>query len=149
MRFILDEHLVKLARHLRMIGVDAELVSTDREEGRVLLTCDRALFESFPDGLRHFVVATDPAAQLQEILAAFELETGARALDGFLKRCLECNSPILPVLPGYIRDRVPEHVLAEHQDFFLCTRCERVTWGGGHVERMKTWLLKLVSGSAV
>ena len=91
LKFVLDVHLAKLARHLRMIGVDSlwksdfeddELVRIAADETRVLLT----------------------------------------------------------------RDRVPEHVLSEHQDFFLCPRCERVYWNGSHVDRMKEWLMRLPQG---
>jgi uncharacterized protein with PIN domain len=148
-RFVLDVHLAKLARHLRMLGYDShwrsdlgddELLRISGDEGRVLLTRDRELFGRADPSLRHYVQATDSRAQLAEVLSQFNLREEARLGSGFLTRCLECNSPIIPVKPQYISDRVPADLLQRHSEFFLCPRCERVYWKGSHWERMKIWV---------
>ncbi len=151
-RFVLDVHLEKLARHLRMVGVDAvlpedaestedsKLLAIAQEEGRVLLTRDRALHDRGPAELRYYVQGTDPREQLREVAERFALWDFIRSHKGFLTRCLQCNTMILPVKATLLADRVPTHVREEHSEFFLCPRCERVYWNGSHVERMKKWI---------
>src|SRR4051812_16784614 len=106
--FVLDVHLGKLARHLRMLGLDAlwqddftdpQLMEISEREGRVLLTRDRDLHDRTAVERRHYVQATEPGEQLLEVLTRFALLDYAREGRGFLTRCLQCNSPILPVKP--------------------------------------------------
>jgi uncharacterized protein with PIN domain len=153
--FILDVHLGKLARHLRMLGFDTawdsgspdssdpELLKRSREEGRILLTRDRLLHDSADPDLRHYVHATDPREQLIEVLDRFSLREDALSGRFFLSRCLDCNSPILPVRGDQLVDRLPGQVRLEHSQFFLCPRCERVYWKGSHFARMWEWVKKL------
>jgi uncharacterized protein with PIN domain len=151
--FVLDVHLGKLARHLRMVGFDSlwtseltdpELLRISNEEGRVLLTRDRALFDSADPLRRHYVHATEPGAQLVEVLKQFGLTQTVLTYKGFLSRCLECNSPIVQVSEKQIADRLPAHVQETQKEFYFCTRCERVYWKGSHFERMKTWVRDLL-----
>ncbi len=156
-RFVLDVHLGKLARHLRMLGFDSlwhpdyqddvlERLAID--EGRVLLTRDRELHErTLKTARSHYVQAIEPSAQLLEVLKAFSMIERVRSGQGFLTRCMECNSPILPMKAHHLTDRVPEHVLQQHEDFFLCPRCERVYWKGTHWTRMHDWVQKLIEGA--
>ncbi len=125
---------------------DSQLKKISEEEGRILLTRDRALAESTPSAYR--VDATDPEKQFREVLEKFGLTEQARAGEGFLTRCLQCNSLILPVKGHQIHERIPGHLLLEHQEFFLCPRCERVYWMGSHVDRMKKWVAKALDKQA-
>ena len=159
-KFVLDVHLGKLARHLRMLGFDSlwhpdyqddVLERTATEEGRVLLTRDRELHERTLLHTRgqtragsHYVQAIEPSEQLLEVLKTFSLVERVRSGQGFLTRCLECNSPILPTKAHHLTDRLPEHVLEQHQEFFLCPRCERIYWKGTHWDRMHEWVRKLI-----
>jgi uncharacterized protein with PIN domain len=142
--FILDDHLGKLARHLRMLGFDSTWNSDSSEnEGRILLTRDRALYDRANPELRHYVHATDPREQLIEVLDRFSLREDALSGRFFLSRCLDCNSTILPVRGDQLVDRLPGHVRLEHTEFLLCPRCERVYWKGSHFSRMWEWVKKL------
>jgi uncharacterized protein with PIN domain len=89
----------------------------------------------------HFVEAIDPAEQLREVITAFQLLETARGLTGFLTRCLDCNAAILPIQKRIAAERVPAEILALHEAFFLCPRCERVYWRGSHFDRMREWVL--------
>jgi uncharacterized protein len=155
-RFVLDVHLGKLARQLRMVGFDSlwrsdfsdeELLRIAVGEGRVLLTRDRALWESTPQELRHYVNAIEPGEQLREVLLAKGLVDTVRSGRGFLSRCLECNSVILPAKRHHVEHLVGAEMLARHQEFFLCPRCERVYWKGSHWERMAGWVKRIVGES--
>jgi uncharacterized protein with PIN domain len=155
-RFSADVHLAKLARHLRMVGLDVfwspeardeELARLATQDGRVLLTRDRALHESLPAALTHSVRATEPGLQLREVMERFGLLERACSGQGFLSRCLECNSPILPAQGDQIAERIPASIRLAHQEFFLCPRCERVYWKGSHFDRMQAWV-KAICGTA-
>jgi uncharacterized protein len=150
-KFVLDVHLAKLARHLRMLGFDSlwksdytdpELLRVSAEEGRILLTRDRALWEMAP--LSHYVAATDPEEQLVEVLRKFELLDVAREGRGFLTRCLQCNSVILPAKPHHVAHLIPGDILTRFDEFFFCPHCERVYWKGSHWDRMREWVAKWV-----
>jgi uncharacterized protein with PIN domain len=153
-RFVLDVHLGKLARHLRMVGFDTlwkddysdpELLEISKAESRILLTRDRELFEKADPTLSHYVQATAPDEQLVEVADTFGLRSRISNMQGFLSRCLQCNSPILPVKPHQLEDRLPGHVRLQFNEFFLCPRCERVYWKGSHFDRMWERVQKLMS----
>lgn len=153
-RFVLDVHLGKLARHLRMVGfdtlwkddyMDPELLEISNTEHRILLTRDRELSEKADPSLVHYVHATDPDEQLVEVADRFDLREKISSMQGFLSRCLQCNSPILPAKPHQLEDRLPGHVRLQFNEFFLCPRCERVYWKGSHFDRMWEHVKSLMS----
>ncbi len=155
-KFVLDVQLGKLARQLRMVGFDTlwkddysdpELLEISKNEKRVLLTRDRELSEKADPALSHYVQATDPDAQLIEVADHFGLRPKISSMQGFLSRCLQCNSPILPVKAHQLEDRLPGHVRFQFNEFFLCPRCERVYWKGSHFDRMWERVQKLMSSA--
>lgn len=131
---------------------DDDLLETARAERRLLLTRDRELFERARDLPRHYVSATSPAGQLAETLQATGLtgEALARVRENrlFLSRCLECNILLLPAKPHQVHHLLPGSLLQEHEEFFLCLRCERVYWRGSHYDRMREWIEKTLSPGA-
>lgn len=128
---------------------DPELLKISNEQFRILLTRDHALHNLASPDFKHYVKATEPGAQLREVLERFELKAQVMEHKGFLSRCLECNSPIVEVNGEKIQDRIPEHVFLEQKEFYFCPRCERVYWKGTHFERMKVWVKRLLTGAAV
>jgi uncharacterized protein len=152
LKFVLDVHLAKLARHLRMVGLDSlwrsdysdpELLKIAKEEGRVLLTRDRELHDMTPEPLRHYVLSTDPTQQLKDLLDHFSLWEYVHSHRGFLTRCLQCNSFILPARAEQLEERLPASVREQHDEFFFCPYCERIYWKGSHFDRMKAWVDQL------
>src|ERR1019366_10339227 len=76
-RFVLDVHLGKLARRLRLLGFDAvrrraatdeELISLSLREKRILLTRDRGLLKRRELTHAAAVRGTDPREQLPEVV---------------------------------------------------------------------------------
>lgn len=134
-RFLLDVHLGKLARLLRLLGVDAayandapddELARSAAAEDRVLLTRDRGLLmrSAVPRG--RWVRATDPERQAAEVLASFGL---AGTVAPFT-RCMDCNGVLEAADPGSVE--VPPKVRALHTEYRRCADCGRVYWAGTH-----------------
>lgn len=140
-RFVLDVHLGRLARHLRMLGFDAvwegdaddaALAATSARERRILLTRDRGLLKRRAVTHGYCVRSSAPAQQLAEVIRRLDL---ARAIAPFT-RCIRCNGALAPVEKAEVADRLPPRVRERHQSFRRCGGCGRVYWAGTHHERM-------------
>jgi uncharacterized protein with PIN domain len=141
-RFVLDGHLGRLARDLRLFGFDsvygkdqhdAELVETAQSEDRLLLTRDVGLLKRSALMRGYFVRNVRPRDQMIEVMARFDLAGAASPFT----RCLVCNGHLIPTDIGAIVDRVPERARRAHDHFTSCASCGRVYWKGSHHERMK------------
>jgi uncharacterized protein with PIN domain len=141
LRFVLDVHLGRLARHLRMLGFDAAwdgaaddaaLAATASREHRILLTRDRGLLKRRAVTHGYCVRASAPRLQLTEVVRRLDL---ARAITPF-SRCLRCNGLLVPVAKAEVADRLPPRVRERQQAFRRCAGCGRVYWAGTHHERM-------------
>lgn len=144
-RFVLDVHLGRLARYLRLLGFDSsygddrsddELLELSRNENRVLLTRDVGLLERAALVHGGYVHETDPRRQLREVLDRYRLQERIAPLT----RCARCNGLIGPVTPAAARGRVPVGVLREQRRFSRCHDCGQVYWPGGHVDRLRARL---------
>jgi uncharacterized protein with PIN domain len=103
------------------------------EEGRVLLTSDRAFLERKPvrdEEVSLLVVPHHPLEdQLRLVTRSFDLARRP-------SRCMECNGELEDVRSDAIVERVPPGVIRDHQRFFRCRGCDRVFWHGSHWERI-------------
>jgi uncharacterized protein with PIN domain len=136
-RFVLDGHLGKLTRYLRLLGfdsvcdvvwIDHELVETSIREARVLLTRDIGLLMHGTLTRGYFVRATDPRQQLTEVARRFDLMA---AVDAFT-RCTACNGELRAVEKEEIADRLLPGTRQHYDDFRRCTDCKRIYWKGSH-----------------
>ncbi|MCJ7536516.1 MAG: Mut7-C RNAse domain-containing protein [Anaerolineales bacterium] len=144
-RFILDNHLGKLASHLRMLGFDAdysneyqdkELAESAVSLGRILLTRDRQLLMHKTIRFGYLIRSLQPEIQILEILDRFNLSSEIT----FFQRCLRCNHPLEPVEKSLVELQLQPLTKKYFQDFNRCTGCRQVYWRGSHVERMEKWL---------
>jgi uncharacterized protein with PIN domain len=141
-RFVLDVHLGKLARHLRLLGFDtacggavddADIVRQSLAEARTILTRDRGLLKRAAVTHGYWVRATDPRAQLREVVDAFDLAGGAAPFT----RCLQCNGALEHVAKADIVELLPPYVREHFDAFARCAGCSRVYWRGTHWERLR------------
>lgn len=139
--FVLDGHLGRLARYLRMAGFDTlwdaaardeELARTSSRSHRVLVTRDLGLLKRREVRHGYWVRATDPARQLVELVRRFDLSRLAAPF----QRCLRCNAPLAAVAKDAIAARLPPRVRARHESFKRCPSCDRLYWAGTHQQRM-------------
>jgi uncharacterized protein with PIN domain len=139
--FVLDVHLGKLARLLRLLGFDAvyrndyddrEVVEIGVSQHRVILTRDRRLLFHRVITHGYFVRATDPMAQVREVVDRFDLRGEVRTFH----RCMACNGVIRPVPKSQIEHRLEPLTRTYHTEFAQCGDCERVYWKGSHYERL-------------
>ena len=151
-RFILDDHLGKLARHLRMLGIDAdhgsgvddaELARRSVAESRVLLTRDRGLLMRAAVLHGRFVREVDPIRQAIEVVRSFALAAGVAPLT----RCLECNGVLEPAPQHEVDSRVPPAASSRHDRFGWCSTCRRVYWEGTHVQSLRERIRVILEGA--
>lgn len=147
-RFLLDVHLGRLARYLRLLGVDcryrnhapdAELAARAEAEGRILLTRDRNLLKRKRIALGRFVRADAPFAQLEEVVRAFGLWDELAPFT----RCTRCNGRLVTVDKATVEHRLEPLTRRYVDDFLQCQRCGQVYWHGSHVARMRALVERL------
>jgi hypothetical protein len=141
-RFILDVHLGKLTRYLRMAGfdclykdsfTDADLIRISTDEKRILLTRDKGILKNSLVTRGLYVRADNPGKQFGEIARRLHLEDLFRPFS----RCMLCNEVIVAVDKQSVLDQL-EPLTREHYHIFQrCKGCGRIYWEGSHVERMK------------
>jgi hypothetical protein len=141
-RFILDVHLGKLARYLRMVGLDTvwrndyhdeELARIAINEHRIVLTRDRGLLKRRSITHGYWVREIYPQRQLAEIVHRFELQY---SLKPFV-RCMCCNQLLVPIVKEIIADQLPVRVREQQVDFSICRSCGRIYWKGSHHTKMQ------------
>ena len=145
-RFVLDVHLRKLARRLRLLGFDTdygenrddpELAEISARENRILLTRDRGLLKRKIVTRGLIIRNTDPEEQVIEVLQRLHLRDSIKPFT----RCIACNGEIAAVDMGSetftsLRDSIPPGVLAWCREYYVCTSCGKVYWKGRHYDRM-------------
>jgi uncharacterized protein with PIN domain len=139
MKFIADAMLGKLAKRMRLLGLDVlydpglgdnEIIRLSLEQERVILTRDTGL-AARPIASSHlFIKSGQVREQLEEVFAECHPEPKP------LSRCSGCNTPISPVAKEDIQEFVPRHVYEKNTVFFHCPGCGRIYWRGSHVKRM-------------
>lgn len=145
--------LGRLARWLRALGRDVvydesldddDLARATRDEGRLLLTRDRRLWEECggSDWCR-LLDAERPRAQLLELSPSLQLFTHDWRSRLFT-RCMVCNTPLDDVEPRAVEGSLPPEVRGDPRvrsaGFQRCGTCGRVYWDGSHTRRMRRWL---------
>lgn len=136
-KFVLDVHLGRLARRLRLLGFDAvwdpragdvDLMEVSVRENRILLTRDRGILKRAGVALGYLVRDTDQRRQVLEVVRRFDL---ADAIIPF-GRCLACNGLLEAVSKADVIDQLPPRTRSEFHDFLRCPDCNRVFWKGSH-----------------
>lgn len=142
MAFIADVHLGKLARLLRLLGFDTlhsnsyedrELVAIAAAEGRIVLTRDRDLLKHNAVTHGYWLRSTDPLEQARAVVRRFNLEA---LIDPF-RRCLVCNGLLEPIAKEQILSQIPPRVAVEHDEFLICTSCQKPYWRGTHYPKLQ------------
>jgi uncharacterized protein len=151
-RFVLDVHLGKLARLLRMLGLDAayspsasdaELARVSADEARALLTRDRGLLKRSIVTHGYCVRSSLPPEQVAEVLRRFDC---ARQVAPFA-RCMKCNEQLRRADQNEVQGKVPAHIAATIPEFSLCQKCGRIYWKGTHWVEMRKQAAKILDGT--
>jgi uncharacterized protein with PIN domain len=141
-RFVADGHLGKLARDLRLLGIDvlydnraadAQLLITATTDDRALLTRDRRLL--MHRILRHGYCprSHDPDEQIIEVIRRFDLA----GLCAPFTRCLDCNASLERVEKAAVFERLEPLTKIYYQDFRRCSGCGKIYWPGSHFGKLQ------------
>lgn len=139
--FILDVHLGKLARILRLLGFDTlyrtdyddpEIIRIALKEQRIILTRDRRLLHDRRITHARWLHSTNSEQQAREVIKRFQLENEIRRF----VRCPVCNGPIESVAKKDVLDQLEPLTRKYYSDFFRCSDCRKIYWRGTHYERI-------------
>jgi uncharacterized protein with PIN domain len=151
-RFILDNHLGKLAAYLRMFGFDAayrndyqddELAQITVDLSLILLTRDRQLLMRKTIRFGYLIRSLDPENQVLEIFQRFNLTDQITPFH----RCLRCNNPLKPIEKDLIIHRLQPLTKKYFEEFHICPACHQLYWKGSHYDRMEKLIAKLIAAS--
>ena len=140
-KFILDVHLGRLARYLRVLGFDSHYANSyddetlsriSEAEGRIVLTRDRGLLKRKIISHGYCIRSRNPSEQLVEVIKRFDLNENLNPFS----LCLRCNVPLLSIPKKQIKAKLPPLVLSRYNRFRICPACSRIYWKGSHWEQM-------------
>jgi uncharacterized protein with PIN domain len=147
-RFLLDNHLGRLAAYLRMLGFDClyhndyddqELAELIQRDERILLSRDRRLL------MRNVVVhgycprSLEPLEQLTEVIHRFDL---LKRITPF-HRCLRCNHPLETIAKEAVLDQLEPLTQLYFDEFQICPACQQIYWKGSHYDRMRALIERM------
>ncbi len=139
--FVLDVHLGKLARLLRLLGMDTlyrndyddmEIALIAQSEKRAILTRDVGLLKIGAVTHGYWIRSTRPLEQAYEVLERFDLHSRIRPFS----RCMECNAEIVAVDRKSVLGRIPEKTAQYYDTFLECPGCRRIYWRGSHYAKL-------------
>jgi uncharacterized protein len=150
--FLVDNHLGRLSRLLRLLGFDVqargrldedEAIETSIAEGRILLTRNRQFLFRRDLALRRdramFILHSDPFEQLVELCRRYALS----ALFSPLSRCASCGERLESASKVEVLPRLPPIVAERYEEFFSCGGCGKVYWRGDHARSIAPLLERL------
>jgi len=142
LRFMVDVNVQKVARNLRMIGIDASLVpggtlqdvaSAATLEQRILVTRNRELLKLSRVVHGQLLRSENHLEQLGEVIDRYALK---RYIKPFT-RCLSCNGVLTRCAKEDILDRLEPRTRKYYTSFKTCLTCNKIYWQGSHHREMR------------
>ncbi|AMM52316.1 hypothetical protein TH61_15530 [Rufibacter sp. DG15C] len=146
--FVVDMHLGKLARWLRLLGFDTlynthftdkQIAQLSLSEQRVVLTRDVGLLKHKTIQWGYWLRLQIPVKQLQEVWQRYQLATHEQPFT----RCMACNHFLMAVSKESVMDHLPPKTKLYFEEFYQCTGCQKVYWKGSHYEKMLAFVQKI------
>jgi uncharacterized protein len=140
-KFILDVHLGKLARYMRLFGFDTvydnkyddiEIIERSIKEKRTILTRDILLLKNNDVTHGYWIRNTAPSKQIIEVIDRFSL----LSLINPFQRCIVCNGIIEKAPKESVINELEKSVENYYDEFFRCTGCKKIYWKGSHYTKM-------------
>jgi len=151
-RFVLDVHLGKLARNLRMLGFDclyqndiedSKIVDLATKQKRVVLTRDLGILKYGRITRGYFLRSQDPWEQTREVIDRLHLSNQLKPFT----RCLQCNGQLKAVNKSLIEDQLEPGTRKNFDQFYQCITCGKIYWPGSHYLKMVQRIDALVKAS--
>ena len=138
--FVIDATLGRLAKWLRIMGIDAHYQTSYKKmeienlikKGRILLTGSRAL----RDSLKPSILIKSDKVQFQ-LMEMDKHGLLPKTNDNWFKRCIRCNTPLKSVKIKDAQGRIPEYIVSQNiEGIRHCPSCNRYFWPGSHRGKM-------------
>jgi len=148
-RFVADGHLGKLARYLRLLGIDvvydgraddSDLLEIMRRDERALLTRDRCLLMHAVVQHGYYPRSQFAEEQTREVIRRFELAQNLAPLS----RCLHCNALLAHVAKTEIDAQLEPLTRLYYEAFRQCAGCGRIYWRGSHFQKLEARATRLM-----
>lgn len=148
-KFICDVHLGKLARNLRIFGIDVyyknylndeQIVKISLAEKRTILTRDTGILKRAEVTHGYFIRNDKPEKQTAEVISRFSL---MKIIKPFTL-CLDCGSKLVKVNKKDILHLIPENVKQVQNKFFYCVNCKKIFWAGSHLNNMALFIKEIM-----
>lgn len=150
MKFICDVMLGRLAKCLRILGLDAIYIKNYKDLAHIVDKESKYFFftkrsKNAPKG--SILIKSDHVKeQLKEILPVIRDYLDENS---FFTRCLNCNTLLVHIDREEIEGLVPEYVFHNHLEFKKCLLCNKIYWSGTHIAHMEAWIGELLSKKLV
>ncbi len=148
-RFVVDCHLGRLAKNLRIMGFDTlyrndyedeEIRFLSKLQHRIILTKDKGLLMAKNVDRGYYVRSVDAMEQTKEVVRKFDLYSKINPLS----RCLICNRKLVKLPPTFKSPDILDNTGKAFQEFFRCYNCDKFFWKGSHYKRMIEAIVKYV-----
>jgi len=150
-KLVCDIMLGKLARKLRMLGIDTayqnnasqnDILHLSKTQNRIILTRNSAFAGTLPKSACHFIRDNSPDAQLRQVISHFKLSINR--LRPF-SRCICCNTELRPVTKEEVEGKVADYVFTTSDSFSSCPACGKIFWPGTHYQNMVDTIDRLLA----
>jgi uncharacterized protein with PIN domain len=138
MIFICDVMLGKLAKYLRILGLNTIYIRNNtmledyKEQGDLLcLLTKRKKITGYKKCI--FIKSDTAKRQLEEIRYLISPFINSEKV---LTRCIMCNVELIKTEKADIEQCIPEFVFHHYEAFKVCPSCKKIYWKGSHAEHM-------------
>jgi uncharacterized protein with PIN domain/sulfur carrier protein ThiS len=141
-RFVVDCNLGRLARYLRLLGLDclyqndfndATVSRISQQQHRIVLTRDRRLLQRKIITHGFYVRAVNPREQVREVLQRLDLHGKVQPFT----RCTRCNGLLKATLKETVDHQLEPKTRHYYDQFLQCEQCGQVYWQGSHHKRAR------------
>jgi hypothetical protein len=138
MRFVCDTMLGRLAKYLRILGLDAAYIRNiaELQQYRSLPVPPYFLTKRLSGTVYEktlLIKSEKVREQLKEIAPMIRPYI---TLTKIMGRCINCNVELIDVRKEDIEQFVPEFIFHEYGSFKMCPICKKVYWEGSHAAHM-------------
>ncbi len=147
-KFILDVHLGKLSKYLRLLGFDTiyknnlddpEIIDVAKNEKRIILTRDLGILKHNKVTHGYWLHSQDSKKQLKEVIQRFDLKDKIK----LFTRCIVCNGEINIVEKSIVISKLLPKTKENYNKFYQCNKCDKIYWEGSHYQNMLLFIKKL------
>jgi hypothetical protein len=140
-KFILDVHLGKLTRYLRLCGFDSvyennfedsTIIYVAQKEKRIILTRDKGILKNSRVTHGYWLRSDNPEEQMKEVIQRFDLKKEIK----LFSRCTVCNGKLEKVNKNSIIEKLLPDTKSYYNEFYQCNQCGKIYWKGSHYYNM-------------